>query len=65
MSIRERQLMSGPLSREAAFRLIVCGPIGVREISRLIEKLRLDREILAQDDELERELEREPLGVAK
>lgn len=50
MSTRERQMMSGPLSREAGFRLMVCGPIGVREISRLIEKLRFDLEILAEKD---------------
>jgi hypothetical protein len=47
----ERELTTGLLSRDASFRLIVSGPIGVREIERLIRKLELDKEILA--DEIE------------
>jgi len=35
------------LSREANFRLIVSGQIGVKEIDLLIRKLELDKEILA------------------
>jgi hypothetical protein len=40
---------TGPLSKDAAFRLIVSGPVGVREIDRLIRKLELDKEILAEE----------------
>jgi hypothetical protein len=48
----ERELTTGLLSKEASFRLIVTGNIGVKEIERLIKKLELDKEILAdQDDE--------------
>ena len=45
----ERELTAGLLSKEASFRLIVSGPVGVREIERLIRKLELDKEILAAD----------------
>ena len=39
-------------SKDASFWLIVSGNIGVKEIERLIEKLELDQEILAdQNDE--------------
>jgi hypothetical protein len=47
----ERELTTGLLSKDASFRLIVSGPIGVREIERLIRKLELDKEILAEQDE--------------
>jgi hypothetical protein len=33
-----------------SFRLIVSGAVGVREIERLIKKLELDKEILADQD---------------
>jgi hypothetical protein len=33
-----------------SFRLIVSGVVGVREIERLIKKLELDKEILADQD---------------
>lgn len=46
----ERELLRGPLSREANFRLIVSGKIGVKEIDRLIQKLQLDRDILADTE---------------
>ncbi|MEP6839026.1 MAG: hypothetical protein ABJA75_13290 [Bradyrhizobium sp.] len=38
------------LAKEASFRLIVSGNIGVKEIERLIKKLELDKEILADQD---------------
>jgi hypothetical protein len=44
----ERELTAGLLSKEASFRLIVNGPVGVKEIERLIKKLELDKEILAE-----------------
>jgi hypothetical protein len=43
----ERELTAGLLSKGSNFRLIVSGPVGVREIERLIAKLRLDQQILA------------------
>lgn len=43
----ERELTTGLLSKDANFRLVVSGPIGVKEIERLIQKLELDKEILA------------------
>jgi hypothetical protein len=47
----ERELTTGLLSKEASFRLIVSGPIGEKEIDRLIRKLQLDKEILAESAE--------------
>jgi hypothetical protein len=46
----ERELTTGMLSKNAGFRLIVNGEIGVKEIERLIAKLELDKEILAEPD---------------
>jgi hypothetical protein len=39
------------LAKEASFRLIVTGNVGVKEIERLILKLEIDKEILADQDE--------------
>ena len=51
----ERELTTGLLAKDASFRLIVTGKIGAKEIDRLIAKLQLDKEILAeQDDDQER-----------
>ncbi len=47
----ERELTTGLLSKDASFRLIVSGAIGVKEIERLIKKLELDKEILAETTE--------------
>ena len=47
----ERELTTGILSKDANFRLIVSGPVGVKEIERLIAKLELDKEILATSDD--------------
>jgi hypothetical protein len=46
----ERELTTGLLSKSASFRLIVSGDAGVKEIDRLIAKLQLDKEILADPD---------------
>ncbi len=54
----ERELTTGLLSRDASFRLIVNGQVGVKEIERLIAKLQLDKEILADESE-----ETEPEGT--
>ena len=45
-----RELTTGLLSKDASFRLIVTGAIGVKKIERLIKKLELDKEILADTD---------------
>lgn len=42
----ERELTTGLLSKDASFRLIVTGAVGVKEIERLIKKLEIDKEIL-------------------
>ena len=47
----ERVLTTGLLSKDASFRLIVSGNVGVKEIERLIKKLELDKEILAENDQ--------------
>lgn len=47
----ERVLTTGLLSKNANFRLIVTGEVGVKEIERLISKLELDKEILGDKDE--------------
>lgn len=44
----ERELAAGLLSKDAGFRLIVTGAIGVKEIERLIAKLELDKDILSE-----------------
>ena len=53
----ERELVTGLLSKGASFRVIVNGTVGVKEIDRLIRKLELDKEILADteidDDDVE------------
>lgn len=59
----ERELTTGMLAKDASFRLIVSGAIGVKEIERLIKKLELDKEILAEQedaDTAERRMNREP-----
>jgi hypothetical protein len=47
----ERELKTGLLSKDASYRLIVSGRVGVREIERLIRQLEFDKEILADNDE--------------
>jgi hypothetical protein len=46
----ERELTTGLLSKDANFRLLVSGQVGVKEIERLIKKLELDKEILADQE---------------
>lgn len=51
MSDGERELQTGMLSKKGAtFRVIVSGHVGQKEIERLIAKLELDKEMLADDD---------------
>jgi hypothetical protein len=47
----ERELTTGLLAKDASFRLIVNGKIGVKEIERLIQKLEIDKEILADQSD--------------
>jgi hypothetical protein len=51
----ERELTTGLLAKEASFRLIVSGKIGVKEIERLIQKLEIDKEILADQEDANEE----------
>ena len=51
LEMGERELTTGLLSKEAGFRLIVHGKIGPKEIERLIAKLELDKEILADSND--------------
>lgn len=46
----ERVLSDGLLSKTATYRVIVSGPIGPKEIDRLIKKLEVDKEILSDTD---------------
>ena len=67
----ERELTTGLLAKEASFRLIVSGKIGVKEIERLIQKLEIDKEILADmndgpsDDDIADADQRDRSGQAK
>lgn len=46
----ERELAAGLLSKNASFRILVTGKVGVKEIERLIAKLELDKEIFSEQD---------------
>jgi hypothetical protein len=50
MGVHERVLQSGMLSKTASYRVIVSGPVGEAEIDRLLKKLEMDKEILADPD---------------
>jgi hypothetical protein len=47
MGVHERILQSGMLSKQASYRVIVSGHVGEVEIERLLRKLEMDKEILA------------------
>jgi hypothetical protein len=66
----ERELTTGLLAKGASFRLIVSGVIGVKEIERLIQKLEIDKDILADqngpsDDDIADANQRDRSGHAK
>ena len=44
----DRTLLAGMLSHTTSFRITVRGPVGTKELDILIQKLQLDREILAE-----------------
>jgi hypothetical protein len=46
---QERVLQDGYLSKGTTYRIIVSGRVGPAEIDRLIRKLELDKEFLADD----------------
>jgi len=50
MSDQERELQTGMLSKTASYRVVVSGHVGVKEIERLIRKLEMDKEILADEE---------------
>ncbi len=50
MAIHERVLQSGMLSKQSSYRVIVSGPVGISEIERLIAKIEMDKDILAEPD---------------
>lgn len=62
MGVQERVLQSGMLSKTASYRVIVSGHVGETEIERLLRKLEMDKEILADPDDGFSEEEREMLG---
>ena len=47
----ERELSTGTLAAGASFRLLITGRVGVKEIERLIRRLELDRDILADEED--------------
>jgi hypothetical protein len=52
MGVHERILQSGMLSKTASYRVVVTGQVGVAEIERLLKKIEMDKEILADPDPL-------------
>lgn len=46
----EREWLRGPLSRETAYRLIVSGEIGPKELGKLIKVLEAQKAVLDEDD---------------
>ena len=50
MGVHERVLQSGMLSKTASYRVVVSGLVGVAEIDRLLRKIEMDKEILADPD---------------
>jgi hypothetical protein len=46
-------LTSGVLSRSAEFSVLVAGHVGRKELERLIQKLEMDKDILAEDEAAE------------
>lgn len=45
----EREILRGPLSLKAAFRLFVVGPISAADIGKMIKMLELQKQFLAGD----------------
>jgi hypothetical protein len=50
LHLDERLLQEGMLSKSTTYRITVNGPVGPKEIDRLIAKLQLDRDILEGDE---------------
>jgi hypothetical protein len=47
--IGEREYLRGPLSQESSYRLLVSGPVGGKEIGKIIRILTLQRELMDDD----------------
>lgn len=46
----EREMLRGPLSESARFRLLVTGPVGGFELHRLVELIQAERARLSEAD---------------
>lgn len=46
----EREILRGPLSRDASWRLFVSGEIGARELGKIIKFLTLQQEVLGESE---------------
>jgi hypothetical protein len=46
----EREFLRGPLSREAAYRLMVSGDVGAKELAKIIKVLTLQKELLLESE---------------
>ena len=46
----EREFLRGPLSREAAYRLMVSGDFGAKELGKIIKVLTLQKELLMESE---------------
>jgi hypothetical protein len=46
----EREFLRGPLSRDAAYRLVVSGEIGAKELAKIIKVLTLQKELLMESE---------------
>lgn len=50
VGVHERVLQSGMLSKQASYKVIVTGKVGITEIERLLAKLEMDKDILAEPE---------------
>jgi hypothetical protein len=49
----EREFITGALSSSSRFRLVVSGPVGRKEIDRLIDKLKIEKAIAEEAEKKE------------
>jgi hypothetical protein len=49
-AVGEREFLRGPLSREAAYRLMVSGEFGAKELAKIIKVLTLQKELLLESE---------------
>lgn len=60
MGTQERVLQAGLLSKGASYRVLVSGHVGKAEFDKLIAKLQMDEDILADDDDGPDDEDRDP-----